>query len=145
MSTLSQTTGSALINCINAAHEKYESNLMDWQRVIEIGWRLLSRADMERFGQICKDGLLGPSNYEIFEDCLAVDWLREGYLHIRDGLVLKGEIQEVEDEENCYDKELYKARVHEFFLVYHQIRTDCCWLLFRPMDLEHYHEFEVSQ
>jgi hypothetical protein len=45
--------GSALINCINAAYEKYELNGMDWQRVIEIGWRLLSREDMERFGQMC--------------------------------------------------------------------------------------------
>jgi hypothetical protein len=29
MSTLPQTTGSALINCINVAHEKYESNAME--------------------------------------------------------------------------------------------------------------------
>jgi hypothetical protein len=55
MSTLPQTTGNALINCINAAHKKYESNAMDWQRVIEIGRCLLTRADMERFEQMCKD------------------------------------------------------------------------------------------
>jgi hypothetical protein len=68
LSTLPQTTGNALINCINAAHEKYESNAMEWQWVIDVGWRLLSRADMERFEQMCKDRLLGLSDYGIFED-----------------------------------------------------------------------------
>jgi hypothetical protein len=50
----------------------------------------------------------------------------------------------MEDEENFYNKELYKARVHAFFLVYHQVRAYHWWLLFRPMDLEGYCEFEVS-
>jgi hypothetical protein len=96
---------------------------MDWQRVIEIGWHLLIRADMERFEQMCEDGLLGPSNYGIFEDWSAIDRSRVGYLRIKDGLVLEGEIQEMEDRENQYDEEPYKARVHAFFLAYHQIRT----------------------
>jgi hypothetical protein len=90
MSSLPQTTGNALINCINAAHKKYESNAMDWQMVIEIGWCLLTRVDMERFEQMCEDGLLGPSNYVIFEDCSAVDRSRDGYLCIKNGLVLEG-------------------------------------------------------
>jgi hypothetical protein len=144
MSTLPQTVGSTLINCINAAHEKYELNAMDWQWVVEIGWCLLSRADMEGFGQMCEDGLLGTSNYGIFEDWLAVDWLREGYLCIRDGLVSEGEIQEMEDKENHFDKGLHKAHVHAFFLVYHQMHAYCWWLLFCPTDLECYCVFEVS-
>jgi hypothetical protein len=52
MSTLPQTTGNAFINCINAAHTKYESNAMDWQWVVEIGWCLLTRLDMERLKQM---------------------------------------------------------------------------------------------
>ncbi len=139
-----QTTGNALINCINAAHEKYESNAMEWEQVIVTGWRLLSRADMGRFGQMCKDGLLGPSDYGIFEDWLAIDWSREGYLCIRDGLVSKGEIQEMEVKENHYDEGPYKAHVQAFFLVYHQTRAYCHWLLFRPTDLERYRKFKVS-
>jgi hypothetical protein len=122
MSPLPQTTGNALINCISAAHKKYELNAMDWQIVIEIGWPLLTRADMERFEQMCEDGLLVPSNYGIFEDWLAVDRSRDGYLHIKeDGLVLEGEIQEMEDEENHFDEGPYKAHIHAFFLVYHQM------------------------
>jgi hypothetical protein len=104
MSPLPQTTGNALINCINAAHKKYELNAMCWQMLIEIGWRLFTRADMERFEQMCEDGLLGPSNYGIFEDWLAVDRSRDGYLHIKDGLVLEGEIQEMEDKDNHYNR-----------------------------------------
>ena len=73
MSPLPQTTGNALINCINAAHKKYESNAMDWQMVIETGWHLLTRVDMERFEQMCEDGLLGPSDYRFFEDWSAID------------------------------------------------------------------------
>ncbi len=99
---------------------------------------------MERFEQMCEDGLLGPSNYGIFEDWSAVDRLRDGYLPINDGLVLEGEIQEMEDEENHYDEEPYKARIHAFFLAYHQMRTYCWWLLFCPTDLERYCEFKVS-
>jgi hypothetical protein len=53
---------------------------------------------------MCKEGLLGQNNQGIFEDWLAVDRSREGYLHIRDGLVLEGEIQEMEDEENHYEE-----------------------------------------
>ncbi len=41
---------------------------MNWQMVIETGWCLLSKVDMERFKQMCEDGLLGPSDYGIFED-----------------------------------------------------------------------------
>jgi hypothetical protein len=42
----------------------------------------------------------GGGNYVIFEDWLAIDRLRDGYLHIRDGLVLEGEVQEIYNEEN---------------------------------------------
>jgi hypothetical protein len=142
MSSLPQATGYALISCIHAAHTKYESNWLDWQRVVEIDWHLLTKQDMERFEEMCKDGLLGLGDYVIFEDWLAIDRSRDGYICIRDGLVLEGEVQEMNDEENLYDKELYKARVHAFFLAYHQMRAYHLWLLFRPTDLEWYREFE---
>jgi hypothetical protein len=93
---------------------------------------------------MCKDGLLGPGDYGIFEDWLAIDGLRDGYIRIRDGLVLEGEIQEMIDEENFYNKGPYQARVCEFFLAYHQVLAYHWWLSFRPTDLEHYCEFEVS-
>ncbi len=50
----------------------------------------------------------------------------------------------MEDEENFYDKEPYKARVHAFFLAYHQVHAYHWWLSFRPVDLERYCKFEVS-
>ncbi len=117
---------------------------MDWQMVIETGWCLLTRVVMERFEQMCDDGLLGPSDYGIFEDWSAIDRLRDGYLHIKDGLVTEGQIQEMEDKKNHYDNEAYKAHVHAFFLAYHEMSAYCQWLLFRPTDLERYREFEVS-
>ncbi len=55
-----------------------------------------------------------------------------------------GEIQEMNDEENFYDDGPYQACVHGFFLAYHQVVAYHWWLLFRPTDLEHYCEFEVS-
>ncbi len=91
-----------------------------------------------------EDVLLGPSNYGTFKDWSAIDRSRDGYFRIKDGLVSEGEIQEMEDEENLYDKEPYKAHVHVFFLAYHQVRAYRWWLLFHPTDLECYHEFEVS-
>jgi hypothetical protein len=117
---------------------------MDWQRAIVIGWRLLTRPDMERFKQMCEDRLLGLRYYEIFEDWLAINRLRDGYLRIKDGLVLEGEVQEMEDEENVYDKEPYKAHVHAFFLAFHELRAYRWWLLFRPTDLEHYCAKEIT-
>jgi hypothetical protein len=117
---------------------------MDWQWVIKIGWHLLTKADMERFEQMCEDGLLGPSNYRIFEDWLAINRLRDRYLCIKDGLVLEGEIQEMEDEENHYDKEPCTARVNSFFLAYHEMHAYHRWLSFCPTDLERYCKFEVS-
>jgi hypothetical protein len=114
MSSLPQATGNALISCIHVAHTKYESNPLDWQQVVEIGWCLLTKQDMERFEEMCKDGLWGPGDYVFFEDWLAIDRSREGYLHLREGLVLEGEVQEMNNEENFYDEELYKARVCAF-------------------------------
>ncbi len=136
--------GNAHIICIHLAHTNYESNPLDWQRVIEIGWHLLTRQDMDRFEEMCKDGLLGPRDYVIFEDWLATARSRDGYIRIRDGLVLEGVVQEINNEENFYDEEPCKARVCAFFLAYHQVRPYCWWLLFCPMDLEHYCKFEVS-
>ncbi len=75
---------------------------------------------------------------------MAIDRLRDGYIRNRDGLVLEGEIQEINNEENFYDKGPYQARVCGFFLVYHQVVAYHRWLLFCPTELERYLEFEVS-
>jgi hypothetical protein len=141
---LPQAAGNAVISCICAAHKKYELNLADWQRVIEIGWRLLTKQVMERFEQMCKDGLLGPGDYGLFEDWLDINRSRDGYIRIRDGLVLVGEVQEMNDEEIFYHNGPYQARVHEFFFAYHQVVAYHWWLLFHLMELEHYCKFEVS-
>jgi hypothetical protein len=126
------------------SHTKYESNPADWQRVVEIGWCLLTKQDMERFEEMCEDGLLGPGGYGFFKDWSNINRSRDGYIHIRDGLILEGEIQEMTDKENFYNNGPYQARVHGFFLAYHQVVPYHWWLLFRPMDLEHYCEFKVS-
>ncbi len=139
-----QATGNAVISCIHVAHTKYESNSLDRQQVVEIGYHLFTRQDMERFQEMCKDGLLGPGDYGIFEDWLAIDRSRDGYIRIRDGLVLEGEIQEMNDEENFYDEGPYQAHVPGFFLAYHQVLAYHQWLLFRQMDLERYRKFKVS-
>jgi hypothetical protein len=144
MSSLPQAKGNAVICCIHAAHMKYESNPLDWQQVIEIGWRLLTMQDIERFEEMCEDGLLGLGGYGLFEDWSTIDRLRDGYIRIRDGLVLEGEVQKMSNEENFCTKEPYKAPVCGFFLAYHQVLAYHWWLSFRPTDLEHYCEFQVS-
>jgi hypothetical protein len=99
MSSLPQAAGNALISCNHVAHTKYESTPLDWQWAVEIGWCLLTKQDMGRFEEMCEDGLLGPGDYGLFEDWSAIFRLRDGYIRIRDGLVLEGEIQEMNDEE----------------------------------------------
>jgi hypothetical protein len=102
------------------------------------------KQDMERFEERWEDGHFGPGDYVIFKDWLAINRSRDGYIRIRDSLVLEGEIQEMNNEENFYDKEPYKAHVCAFFLAYHQVCTYHWWLSFCPMYLERYCEFEVS-
>ncbi len=80
-----QAVGNAVISCICMAHTKYESNPVDWQQVVEIGWRLLTKQDMERFEEMCEDGLLGPGDYRLFEDWSDINRSRDGYIRIRDG------------------------------------------------------------
>jgi hypothetical protein len=87
-----QAIKNAVISCIHAAHMKYESNPLDWQRVVEIGYCLFTRRDMVRFQEMCEDGLLGSGDYGIFEDWLDIDRSQDGYIRIRDGLVSDGEI-----------------------------------------------------
>jgi hypothetical protein len=59
-------------------------------------------------------------------------------------LVLEGEIQEMNNEENFYNKGPYQARVCGFFLAYYQVVAYHWWLSFHPTELERYCEFEVS-
>jgi hypothetical protein len=113
--------GNAVISCIHVAHTKYELNPLDWQRVVEIGYHLFMRQDMERFQEMCKDGILGQGDYGIFEDWLAIERSRDGYIQIRDGLVSEGEIQEMNEKENFYDEGPYQAHVRGFFLTYYQV------------------------
>ena len=93
---------------------------------------------------MCKDGLLEPGDYGLFKDWSGINRSRDGYIRIRDGLILVGEIQEMNNEENFYDDGLDQARVRGFFLAYHQVVAYHWWLSFHPMDLERYREFEVS-
>jgi hypothetical protein len=139
-----QAAGNAVISCIHTVHTKYESNPIDWQRVLDIGSCLFTRQDMVRFQEMRKDGPLGPGDYGIFTDWLDIDKSRDGYIRIRDGLVLEGEIQEMNDKENFYNEGPYQACVRGFFLAYHQVVADHWWLSFRPTELEHYRKFEVS-
>jgi hypothetical protein len=139
-----QATGNAVISWIHAAHTKYESNPLDWQRVVKIGYRLFMRQDMERFQEMCKDGLLGQGDYEIFKYWTAIDRSRDGYILTRDGLVWDGEIQEMNNEENFYNEGPYQACVHGFFLVYHQVVAYHQWLSFRLTEFERNLEFKVS-
>jgi hypothetical protein len=139
-----QAAGNAVISCIRAAHTKYESNPVDWQQVVEIGWCLLMKQNMERFEEMCKDGLLGPGDYGLFEDWSDINRLRDGYIRFRDELILVGEIQEMNDEENFYNDGPYQARVRGFFLAYHHVVAYHWWLSFHPTDLERYCKFEAS-
>jgi hypothetical protein len=139
-----QAAGNVIISCIQAAHEKYQSNPPDWQDVIVRGWRLLMKQDMRKFKNLCKDGLLGPGNYGIFEDWSAINKSQEKYIRIKDRLILEGKVQDMNDEENFYDEGPYEERICGFFLAYHQVVAYHCWLSFRPADLERFCEFKVS-
>ncbi len=109
-----QAAGNVVISCIQAAHEKYQSNPPDWQDVIVRGWRLLRKRDMRKFKNLCKDGLLGPGDYGIFEDWSAIDKLQKRYIHIKEGLIPEGEVQDMNDEKKIYDKGPYEERVRVF-------------------------------
>ena len=69
---------------------------------------------MRKFKNLCKEGLLGPGDYGIFEDWLDIDKLQERYIRIKDGLVSEGEVQEMNNEENFYNEGPYEERVSCF-------------------------------
>jgi hypothetical protein len=92
--TFLQAAGNIFISCVQAAHEKYKSNPLDWQQVIERDWCLLTKWDVRKFKNLCEDGLLGPGDYRVFEDWSAIDKLQDKYIRIKDGLVSEGEVQE---------------------------------------------------
>jgi hypothetical protein len=89
-------------------------------------------------------GFWGPKINGIFKDWLAINLSRDGYICIRDMLVMEGEIQEMNNKENFYDKGPYQARVCGFFLAYHQVLAYHWWLLFCLTNLEHYPKLKVS-
>jgi hypothetical protein len=112
--TLLQAAENVIIVCVQAAHENYQSNPPDWQDVIVRGWRLLTKRDMHKFKNMCKDGLLGPGDYEMFKDWSAINKSQEKYIRIKDGLVSEGEVQEMNNEDFFYNKGLYKECVCSF-------------------------------
>ncbi len=57
---------------------------------------------------------------------------------------MEGEVQDMNNEENFYGEGPYEERVCGLFLAYYQVVAYHCWLSFRPADLEHFCEFEVS-
>ncbi len=99
---------------------------------------------MRKFKTLCKDGLLGPGDYGTFEDWSAINKSQEKYIRIKDGLILEGEVQDMNDEEKIYNEGPYEEPVSGFFLAYHQVVAYHRWLLFCPADLERFREFEVS-
>jgi hypothetical protein len=142
--TFLQAAGNGIISCVQAAHEKYQSNPPDWQQAIERGWRMLTKWDMRKFKNLCEDGLLGPGEYGIFEDWSDIDKSQERYICIKDGLVSVGEVQEMNDKDFFYGEGPYEERISSFFLAYHQVVAYHCWLSFCPADFERFHEFEVG-
>jgi hypothetical protein len=94
-----QAAGNVIISCVQATHEKYQSNPPDWQDVIVRVWHLLTKRDMRKFKNMCKGGLLGPGDYGIFKDWSAINKSLEKYIHIKDGLISEGEVQDMNKEE----------------------------------------------
>ncbi len=62
------------------------------------GWRLLTKQDMRKFKNQCKDGLLGPGDYGIFKDWSVINKSQEKYIRIKVGLISEGEVQDMNDE-----------------------------------------------
>ncbi len=87
------------------------------------GWRLLMKRDMHKFKNLCKDSLLGPGDYGIFEDWSAINKSQEKYIRIKDGLILEGEVQDMNNEENF----MTRGRTRDPFAVFSWHTTR--WLL----------------
>jgi hypothetical protein len=71
---------------------------------------------MRKFKNLCKDGLLGPGDYGIFEDWSAIDKSQDKYICIKDGLVSEGEIQEMNEEETFLRRGAIRGTRLRFFL-----------------------------
>ncbi len=69
------------------------------------------KRDTRKFKNLCKDGLLGPGDYGIFEDWSVINKSQEKYIRIKDGLISEGEVQDMNDKENFYDEGPYKECV----------------------------------
>ncbi len=78
------------------------------------GSRLLTKRDMHRFKKLCEGGHLIPEDYRIYEDWSSNNKSRERYIQIKDGLLSKREVQDMNNEENFYDEEPHEERVRGF-------------------------------
>ncbi len=78
MSSSPQAVGNAVISCIDAAYTNYELNLLDWQQVVEIGWRLLTKQDMGRFEEMCEEGLFRARGLWTLRGLVGNRWVKRG-------------------------------------------------------------------
>jgi hypothetical protein len=65
------------------------------------------------------------------------------YVNLLVGQLDDKDLRVERDEENHYDSELWDRITKNFFLAYHQFKTQACWFPSRPNEAEHYQRFQV--
>jgi hypothetical protein len=135
----------AIVGCVIAAHHQFEVACHNWRSIAETGHRLLSGRDTRQFKALCDDGYpLCRDEYHLYEEWEERTRARPRYISIMDGLITEDDKQEMNNEENPYNKEAEEDCSQVFFLAYHQLIACHHWLSFCLEEAALFQRFKVS-
>jgi len=108
-----------------------------WMDVKEVGLKLLSDLDLERY----------RSKFPNEED-LQAEWEdaatnRGKYVNLLVGQQTEEDLRDESDEENYYDDSSWEQKTKNFFLAYYQVKAQTRYFESRPEEAEHYKKFQV--
>ncbi len=115
----------------------FETNPDAWSAANGYGLQLLLLCELEHYREMVPD-----------EKDLQDEWRKAvthpgKYVTLLVGQLNDEDLRLEIDEENLYDSEPWDWVTKNFFLAYHQVKTQAHWFASRPDEAEHYKRFQV--
>ncbi len=111
-----------IIESVDTAHTKYEADCLDWQSIINDGNKLLCKADMMHFKELCDNNyMLCEDEYDLYKEWTQVTEAKPRYINIMYGPINDKHEQVWNNDANRFGDSSDNDHRQAFFLAHQQI------------------------
>jgi hypothetical protein len=136
----------AIIGSVDAAYTQYEADCLNWQSIITDGHKLLSKAGLLQFKELCDNNyFLCEGEYDLYKEWAQVIEAKPRYMNIMSGIITDKDEQAWNNDKNHFDNYSDNNRMQAFFLGHYQMLAYYQWLSFCPEGAALFCNFEVSK